>query len=245
MSKIFVALFLSILIFSAQAEESGKSYFLIGNSLTWDTLPPSLDGDVQWHVDCEKNLLFIYRQPEHPCIQSSTPWPKALKDRQYDYVVVQPFYGTDLADDVTVISLWVEMQPHAIFVIHPGWAFHEKLAEEYAAKGSVKKMQHSPAYFDSLLAALREKFPGREFHQTLTIELLEKVSRDIATNKAPFKNVRDLYRDHIHMKFDSGRYLMHNAMRIALGQPKSIREFKYLDPQLRQYLDGVLYEVAR
>jgi hypothetical protein len=33
-----------------------KKIFLIGNSLTWDTLPGLLDGDVQWHVDCGKNL---------------------------------------------------------------------------------------------------------------------------------------------------------------------------------------------
>lgn len=26
--------------------------YLIGNSLTWDTVPPLLSGDVQWHVDC-------------------------------------------------------------------------------------------------------------------------------------------------------------------------------------------------
>ena len=50
----------------------GLSYFLIGNSLTWDTVPSKLDGDVQWHVDCGKSLPFIYENPQKPCVKTST-----------------------------------------------------------------------------------------------------------------------------------------------------------------------------
>jgi len=37
-------------------EPKTSSCYLIGNSLTWDTVPPLLSGDVQWHVDCGVNL---------------------------------------------------------------------------------------------------------------------------------------------------------------------------------------------
>ena len=70
---LLVSLFLC-LVASAQEEKpvvypnvvpgsGGPSYYLIGNSLTWDTVPSKLDGDVQWHVDCGKSLPFIYENP--------------------------------------------------------------------------------------------------------------------------------------------------------------------------------------
>ena len=36
-----------------------------------------------------------------------------------------------------------------------------------------------------------------------------------------FKDVQQLYRDNIHLTKEGGRYLAHNAMRQALGQPYS------------------------
>ena len=63
-----------------QAEDKAKSYYLIGNSLTWDTAPSLLDGDVQWHVDCGKSLPYIMAHPEMPCVKTSTLWPQALKE---------------------------------------------------------------------------------------------------------------------------------------------------------------------
>ena len=40
-----------------------SSYFLIGNSLTWDTVSSRLDGDVQWHVECGVSLPHIFKAP--------------------------------------------------------------------------------------------------------------------------------------------------------------------------------------
>ena len=36
-----------------------NSVFLIGNSLTWDTVPSQLGPEVKWHVDCGKSLLIL------------------------------------------------------------------------------------------------------------------------------------------------------------------------------------------
>ncbi len=67
---------------TAQAKNTATSYYLIGNSLTWDTVPSRLDGDVQWHVDCGTSLPFVFKHPEKPCVKSSTLWPAALKKKQ-------------------------------------------------------------------------------------------------------------------------------------------------------------------
>lgn len=216
------------------------SFFLIGNSLTWDTVPSKLDGDVQWHVDCGKSLPYIHAHPEKPCVKSSTLWPKALAEKQYDLVSLQSHYGAALTEDAATILKWVAMQPRAVFVIHTGWARHESRADEWGKEAPGEKMEHSRAYLDALLKKLRAAHPDREFRRTRCMDLLAKVADDIAAGKAPFEKIEDVYRDAIHMNVVTGRYLMHNAMRHALGQPRSAAGFEKLDPKLKAYFDGLL-----
>lgn len=235
--------FIAVILFcfgNLHSQDSLPSYYLIGNSLTWDTVPPRLDGDVQWHVDCGKSLPWMYDHPEKPCVKSSTLWPQGLKQKQYDFVSVQPHYGSTLEEDIETISKWVEMQRDAVFVIHTGWAHHTKRAAEYESQDLQGKMQHSPAYIDALLDRLEKKHPDREFRQTHAMDLLAKVASDVSKKASPLADVSDLHRDAIHMTLDSGRYLMHNAMRHALDQPRSQRGFERLDPKLKRYLDSVL-----
>jgi hypothetical protein len=101
-------------------------------------------------------------------------------------------------------------------------------------------MVHSPAYVTAVIAELKKQFPNREFRQTHAIDLLAKITSDIESGKAPFQQTADLHRDAIHMKLDSGRYLMHNAMRHVLGQPPTSEGWETLDPAVKKYLDGVL-----
>ena len=63
--------------------------------------------------------------------------------------------------------------------------------------------------------------------------------------KAPIAKVEDLYRDEIHVTNEAGKYLMHNAMRRALGQPASVAGFEKIDPEVKQYLDRVLTRLLR
>ncbi len=225
---------------SRSAEPKEKSYFVIGNSLTWDTVPGLLSGDVQWHVDCGKSLPFLQANPGKPCVKTSTLWPAAFKGKQYDVISVQPHYGSTLTQDVETISVWMKMQPEAVFVIHSGWAHHATREEEFANPDPTEKMQYSPAYYRALVAELRRLHPGRTVRQTRAIHLLAQIAGDIAAKKAPFDDITELHRDVIHMKHESGKYLMHNAMRHALGQPLSAAGFKTMDMNVRQYLDSVL-----
>ncbi len=224
----------------AQAQESASRYYLIGNSLTWDTVPSLLDGDVQWHVDCGVSLPHIAAHPDKPCVATSTPWPTALRDNQYSVISVQPHYGSTLEQDVITISAWMKLQPQAIFVIHTGWARHAQRADEFGSYASPQQMEHSPGYIRALLSKLRELHPGREIRQTHAQNLLAKIAADIAAGQAPLSNLSELYRDDIHLTLSHGRYLAHNAMRRALGQKPSAAGFENLDPKVQQYLDGVL-----
>ncbi len=182
----------------------------------------------------------MHANPQQPCVKSSKLWPTALKEKQYGLVTVQPHYGSTLDEGVETISAWLAMQPDAIFVIHTGWAHHAKRVGEYANDDVTGKMQHSPAYIAALVAALQKQHPERKFRQTHAIDLLAKIAADVECGKAPISDVAELHRDAIHMKHESGKYLMHNAMRHALGQPRSSKGFEKIDAEMKTYLDSVL-----
>lgn len=222
------------------AQEPPSRFYVIGNSLTWDTVPSQLDGDTQWHVDCGVPLTYIHANPGKPCVNTSTLWPKALAEKQYDVISVQPHYGSTLDQDVETISTWMKLQPQAVFVIHTGWAFQTERAKEFASYAAPQQMEHSPNYIRALIARLHELHPEREIRQTYAQNLLAQVAADITAGKAPLSDLKELYRDSIHLTVSHGRYLMHNAMRHALGQKPSAAGFKDLDPGLTEYLDGVL-----
>ena len=239
--KLFALLTAAVVLaLPSLTSAAGRSFYLIGNSLTWDTVPSKLSGDVQWHVDCGKPLHYIHKNPAKPCVKSSTLWPEALKAKQYDYLSMQSHYGATLEQDVETISKWIEMQRQAIIVIHTGWARSASRAEEYAQTKPAGKMQHSRAHIGALIKRLKKRFPGREIRQTHAQELLARVAADAAAGKAPIADVKELYRDAIHMNVVTGRYLMHNAMRHALGQPRSQEGFNKLEPKMKKYLDSVL-----
>lgn len=224
----------------APAAEQGPSVYLIGNSLTWDTVPSRLDGDVQWHVDCGKPLTYIQAKPTEPCVKTSTLWPAALEEKQYDIVSFQPHYGTTLKEDVEAIATWLNLQPDAVVVIHTGWARSAQRIEEMASTDVDGALTHSRDYFIELLRALRTRFPDREFRTTACMLLLETIVEDIADGDAPFDAVEELYRDAIHMNVHTGRYLMHNAMRQTLGQPRLQNWSEQLTREQQRYLDSVL-----
>ncbi len=238
-------LFLAPSLRAEDGEEKAGSVFLVGNSLTWDTVPSKLDGDVQWHVDCGKPLPFIFENPETPCVKSSTLWPQALNERQYDVLALQVHYGSTVEKDAAVISELIELQPGARIVIHTGWARHAEREKEWMTStvGDETTMKHNNAYFDRLLAVLREAHPERKFSRTRAMDMLQQVDEDVRLGKAPVEDVTSLYRDKVHMNVVTGRYLMHNAMRHALGQKRSDNGFEKLERPMKKYLNSVLDRV--
>ncbi len=115
---------------STSAEETNearktKSVYLIGNSLTWDTVPSLLDGDdggmwtvAESAVHLRESRDALRQERRHcgrrRCRRSSTTSCRfgrttgdAVRRRR---------------DDLE----WIQLQPKAVIVIHTGWAHHEK-----------------------------------------------------------------------------------------------------------------------
>lgn len=211
-----------------------QSVFMIGNSLTWDTKPQLLDGNVQWNVFCNRNLQYIYDNPSEYCVSSSVPWDVALVNNQYEYVVVQPFAGTTLEQDATIISSWMALQPDAKFIVHPGWASYTNFAGVYNGGNPDNMMRPNPAYINDLIDEIESRNPGRSLGNSQSHDLLWLIYQDIEAGIGPFDHLSDLYRDTVHMDYSIGRFLMHNMMRRKLGQ--SIYDPGDIDPEIRDYL---------
>lgn len=225
---------------SEEEVRGNRTIFLIGNSLTWDTVPTLLDEDVQYHVDCGKSLPYIFKNPNDPCVDSSLIWTKALNENTFDIISFQPHYGSTFHEDIDVISMWLKMQPQADVIIHEGWAKQSSRKEEYATSILQNGMFHGSIYYNRLIDTLSVTFPETKFRRTYTTELLERISKDISDGNAPYSELSELYRDDIHMTYQDGRYLMHNAMRIAIDQDISDVGFNEIIEENQSYLNGIL-----
>lgn len=234
---------LNVATVAADEEQGVQRVFLIGNSLTWDTVPTRLDGHVKFHVDCGKSLPYIVANPEAPCVKTSSLWPDTLPKEEFDVLCLQVHYGATLGEDIKAIGELIKHQPAAVVVIHSGWARSAERDAEWNGGTEVNdatKMVHCASYYDQLLKTLTEKYPTRKFRRTYAADALQVVQDDIDSKKAPVSKLTELYRDKIHMNLVTGRYLMHNAMRQAIGQPKSQAGFAKLSAEMQTYLDTVL-----
>ncbi len=221
------------------ASSPAESIFAIGNSLTWDTRPSLLDGDVQWHVTCNRNLAYIFSHPRDVCIESSTSWDVAVQNKDYDYIVMQPFSGTTLTKDAEVVSVMMNREPNATFVVHTAWPSIDNLQQVYTSEFHNDLMRPSAVYFANLVAEIRENHPGRRIESDHVVDVLYSIAVDIDHHNAPFDSIRDLYRDSAHLSEDYGRYVAHNGLRLAIDQPLSSIGFD-ISPAIKQYLDSKL-----
>lgn len=226
--------------------------YLIGNSLTYDMNPWRLDNGPLYHIDCGVGLPVIYDRGVNgiaPCVTpgidaNALYWPVALPNTQYNMLSVQPHTGTML-ENVNVISQWMAMQPNAVLLLHTGWTASDTMISSYNTPfvdADDAEMNWSPGFYEALIGRLHAIDPERVILTTRSNELLAKVDADITAGLAPYTNLNQLYRDIVHMN-PHGQYLMHNALRRALGQPASAVGFESVPLANRQYLDSVLASV--
>ncbi len=226
-----VLILLAVLHGMAKAD----SIFTMGNSLTWDSRPALLDDDVQWHIACNRNLADAFNHPGDVCIDSSANWQTALQSTDFDYVMLQPFVGTTLAQDTEIVSAIMDLEPEASIVIHTGWPSVNNFEHVYTSRLNTNSMRPSAAYFERLINSVKQIHPGRNVASDRAVDILYAIATDIDAGHAPFASLSELYRDSNHLN-ETGRYVAHNAARLALGQPISDEGF-HLDAATRKYLD--------
>ena len=239
--KFFVSV---VVLLLCQSIANSQGVFSIGNSLTVDALPFSLDGASRLHGSCNRDLQFIFDNPQGHCVGSSTPWPTAFSSFEFDTVVVQPFIGSNLEQDATVISEWMSLEPNANFILNTGWSGHENFAADFLSDNTTNQSISSAAYFADLIKELEARNPGKKITTTRTNEILFSILEDVENGVGPVKKFSDLYRDPIHMELTIGRYIAHNALRQALGQPL-INPTGITDLTLTNYFDSKILAVKK
>ena len=219
----------SLIIFAAIGD-----VFLIGNSLTADTLPAQLDGNNGWHIQCGASLEEIYAFTEVPCVPTSTLWSDAFASQAWNTIVVQPYPASTIESNVGIITEWMDMQPAASFVIHEGWARRDLIESTYH-RSSTPTMIHSSQWFTDLASAIEVARPGRLAGTTGTSSIMDAILHDTESGSSPYTSTDELYRDLRHMSYGDGRFMAHNAMRRAVGQQYVIEGFN-VSPDRQAYL---------
>lgn len=228
-----------VLCGSIQAEENHK-VFMIGNSLTWGSLPNELGLDVNYHVQTNNNLHQIHTTPfiNGP---GSIMWQEALVNNQYDVLILQVYRGSTLVQDFEAIKTFADMQPNADIIIFTGWPMHTIFEERFYASPENLTGQ-SLTYIYALEGAVSAEYPDRNVFVTEHLRVLEKIRLDSASGSGHFDELADLFRDETHLSYIEGRYLSHNLIRKSLGLPISTPEGFEVSKLTKFYLDCVIQD---
>ncbi len=218
--------------------------YVVGSSYSWDALPRALDDAPAWHIYCAKSLDYILDFPNAHCVNDSTPWPDLLEppSRSFAHISFQPVKASTstLASDVAAIGHWLAEQPTGtVAVLHTTWpepAYWEEDLHDPAPDDT--GTNYSMSYFYVLKEELARVHPDRSFVLTRANEMLDYIFHD---PQAPIL-FSDLFRDAGgHMSHGAGRYLQHNALRKAMGQPTGVdRTVNGVPAAIRAYLDRVV-----
>ncbi len=157
-------------------ERPAARYYLIGNSLTWDTLPPLLSGDVQ----CTSIAGQVCRSclPIPACRASRGPPSghgparKAIRRR----LGSAPLRFDADAGCRKPFSAWMKLQPKAVFVIHFGWAKHAQHVDEFGGYARRNKWC-TIRVFPRAMRRTPARPSGRVIRQTLAQNLSRRSPR--------------------------------------------------------------------
>ena len=214
--------------------------FVIGNSLTQDTIPLQYGAD--FHILPNSGLQAIYDSPNHASnLVGTTQWDTAFAATQYDQVSVQPYKTgaepNSIATNVTVISNWVTLQPSAQFILHTAWAPFADQDADYSSTDISGGLVWSRMYYEELISQLRTANPSTSFLVNPAINVMESINQDIKRGIGPYTALSDLFRDTLHMGDQGGYYLQHNLMRRTLGASQTTANSSTFSDPIRLYLD--------
>ena len=219
--------------------------YLIGNSLTWDMEPKTMDDsaagvgfdDAQtgYHIWCARGPSIIFQHPEETCI-TPTPstWDTALPSQAWDGIGIQLYPGPK---DVETLGLQSDaivnmygaatssQNPELLIYMPPprlNWSLAE-LWEEQTLDVDDQRFRHSEKYFRDLIDRVETALPETKVWGIPGPQIqLELLASGLVQDRA------ELYRDEAHSS-DAGRWIGRTAhMEIRFG-PQNWPAFKSLD----------------
>lgn len=244
-----------------------RKVFSIGNSLLADASPGVLGRGVGYVINSGEGLSYHAANPTSSTSADSYFWGDAASDQSWDALILQPFpedplqtLATELANCQTIIDAFDVNSPDAIILIHEGFAPSSSVEAgtriDNAFNGS---FDYSDGYFEELVKGLRAANPGRDIRRSQTNRAVWVVKEDLEAGTDPLLLASSideiggdfggdaLYRDGLHINYTSGRYLVHNCCRRALGLPINVGDSFFDHPNYGSmteptatYLDTVI-----
>ncbi len=239
-----------------------RRLFAVGNSLTADASPAVLAPQSDRVINSGQSMIFHAATPSMSTDSRSFLWGKALAMENYDVLMLQPFPtrpAQNIAAEVAAMQMLIDKQPHAIVLVHEGWAPASVVSrgKEIDAEDD-GKIRYSNACFEKIVRKLRSENPDADIRRSRTNEAVHLVAADLAKGDAVGITAigvafgpTELYRDGLHINYTHGRYLIHHCIRRALGITKKRRDFPFVnhpkfgsaDTATLDYLDTVIDRV--
>lgn len=229
MKRMRLGLVLVCLGLTATVMGAPRTY-RIGNSLTWDSQPKSIEALAAqrglkhveaYHINCGQSLERIWTHPNEVCVGVVRPFGtfgKALPNYQWDAVTFQPYpgKGSTLATDTARILDFIaktrenKLNSDTVFYIYAPWpgqkegAYHEVWMKESADDDNTATIL-SRAYFQNLYKRVKAKTDA-DVRMIPAGQVIYELDRRMRAGKiAGFNNASNLYRDVVHLN-NVGRF---------------------------------------
>jgi len=218
----------------AQQAEATVSYH-IGNSLTWDSQPLSLQAMaaargkthvVGHHIRCGSSLPLIAGD-DKTCVDPVAAfgtWRNALANHAFDTVVMQPHTRSSLAQDQAVISEMIDIAAAGPggsgtrFLIYQAWPMTGPTAADFGATwdtatpdADAQAMVYTRDYFNHLIQRARADRPGVTIDIIPVGEVFDELDARLKSGElqvADYTSANDFYRDGVHLHMNAlGRFV--------------------------------------
>jgi hypothetical protein len=269
--KTFIACSVSIaLTAAAWAAEPMRGYHL-GNSLTWDSRPRDMedvytaegyDAAVGYHIACARPAHYIaIENPDWTCVTPAEPfgmWQNALPNYQWDYLSIQSHTGATGVEEFqgigTLINSTLSNPANAdtTFYIYQAWGRQSDVKTyrelwEMPYTDFSGSMQFREDYFEGLYQQVSDAFPQADIGMIPVGEVLSRIDTYLINGAVPqFESAYDLYRDPVHMDYNTGRYVAHaTVLATILNKPPEqipITAFPDTPPEFKALADQVIWD---
>jgi hypothetical protein len=226
-----MALLAAANLFTATSVFAATTSYHVGNSLTWDSQPPSLSAfaalrgrehSAGYHILTGTPLNVIVAQPDDPNVSFGETYGRfdpALSVYAWTAVTMQPHtgsgstMGTDVASMLELIDLTRSNPAHAStkFYVYAAWPARLNSYQSQWTAPVVDSLStptvRAREYYDHLIKRVRAATDA-EVYMIPVGEVLSEIDLLIQQQQLPgFTTISQFYRDGLHMNVAYGRYL--------------------------------------
>ena len=262
-----ITLFLGLILGLSSAH--GLSVYHVGNSLTFQNqqrdhfrdAAEALIGShtMGSHIDEGQNLTLIRSRPdgyEH-LGDVGGPWNEALRDHQWDVVVLQPHTGGMRSEGVAARFLFIEALDHSeatrcyIYETWPYLSEDTTIEDWWDLRGKNQDTILSKPFFDGTRREAEGLLNGRAKVNMIPVgSVLEELQRRIEDDEDyPWDSVLDFYTDHIHFN-QAGSYIVVSTWLATIFQRPSADfnlsdTFPALSKSVAAQIDELVWDVVK